>query len=106
MVRGILGRIEEEMGEIHFASLSDPASLSAYLNREGEYWNAPTPDLILVDANVPQRVGSASRVALQGGTVAEAIPVIPLIIDKCKMAKQEAVDAYHALFKSLLSNWF
>lgn len=106
VVKGILGRIEEEMGEIHFASLRDPSSLSAYLNREGEYWNAPTPDLILVDANVPRRVGAASQVALHGGTVAQAIPVIPLIVDKCKTAKQEAADAYHALFKSLLSNWF
>ena len=106
MVKGILGQIEQEMGEIHFASLQDPNSLSAYLNREGQYWNAPRPDLILVDANVPRRVGAASQVALQAGTVAQAIPVIPLIVDKCKSAKQDAVEAYHSLFKSLLSHWF
>src|SRR3984957_10329677 len=61
---------------LHVAS--DGAEAMAYLNREGEHANAPRPDLILLDLNLPKKDGREVLEEIKESPTLKSIPVVIL----------------------------
>jgi chemotaxis family two-component system response regulator Rcp1 len=62
--------------KLHVAS--DGTKAMAFLNREGEYANAPRPDLILLDLNLPKKDGRQVLEEIKESLVLKSIPVVIL----------------------------
>lgn len=56
----------------------DGVQALAFLRREGEYANVPTPDLILLDLNLPKKNGYQVLAEIKADTHLKRIPVIVL----------------------------
>lgn len=73
-------------------SVSNGAEALAYLRKEGAYANCPTPDLILLDINMPVLDGHAALKAIKADPRFRAIPVIVLTTSS---SDQEVSKTYH-----------
>ncbi|HEX4806883.1 MAG TPA: response regulator [Conexibacter sp.] len=60
------------------ASVADGVEALRYLRREGEYANAPRPDLILLDLNLPRKDGREVLADIKSDPVLATIPVVVL----------------------------
>jgi CheY-like chemotaxis protein len=58
--------------------VSDGSEALSYLRREGEYADAPRPDLILLDLNLPRRDGREVLAEVKADVNLRHIPVIVL----------------------------
>jgi chemotaxis family two-component system response regulator Rcp1 len=56
----------------------DGVEAIAFLRREGEYADAPHPDLILLDLNLPKMRGSEVLAEIKGDAALKHIPVVIL----------------------------
>ena len=61
---------------LHVAS--DGAEAMAFLGREGKHSNAPRPDLILLDLNLPKKDGREVLAELKESPTLKCIPVVIL----------------------------
>jgi len=61
---------------LHVAS--DGTEAMAYLGREGKHANAPRPDLILLDLNLPKKDGREVLAELKESPALKCIPVVIL----------------------------
>jgi CheY-like chemotaxis protein len=61
---------------LHVAS--DGAKAMAFLKHEGEYANAPRPDLILLDLNLPKKDGREVLAEIKDDPKLRSIPVVVL----------------------------
>jgi chemotaxis family two-component system response regulator Rcp1 len=61
---------------LHVAS--DGADAMAFLERKGEHANAPRPDLILLDLNLPKKDGREVLAELKESPALKCIPVVIL----------------------------
>jgi CheY-like chemotaxis protein len=71
--------------------VSDGADALAYLRREGEYADAPRPDLILLDLNLPRRDG---REVLAEVKADESLRHIPVIVLTTSQADEDVLRSY------------
>ena len=60
----------------HVNSVSDGARAIAFLRREGEYAQAPTPDLVVLDLNLPRRDGRQVLSDIKSDPKLAKIPVV------------------------------
>jgi len=67
------GRIENDLHVV-----SDGSEALSFLSREGEYADAPRPDLILLDLNLPGKGGEDILEELKADPEFRSIPVIVL----------------------------
>jgi CheY-like chemotaxis protein len=58
--------------------VSDGVDAMAFLRQEGEYADAPTPDLILLDLNLPRMDGREVLAAIKADERLKTIPVVVL----------------------------
>jgi CheY-like chemotaxis protein len=58
--------------------VADGVQAMQYLRREGEYANAPRPDLILLDLNLPRKDGREVLAEIKGDPELATIPVVVL----------------------------
>jgi CheY-like chemotaxis protein len=58
--------------------VSDGVDALAFLRREGQYAEAPTPDLILLDLNLPRMDGREVLAAIKADDALRSIPVVVL----------------------------
>lgn len=72
--------------------VEDGAAALAYLRHEGEYKGATTPDLILLDLNLPKKNGREVLAAIKTDEALKHIPVIVLTTSK-------AEDDIHTVYK-------
>lgn len=56
----------------------DGAEAMAFLGREGKYADAPRPDLILLDLNLPKKDGREVLAEIKENTALKSIPVVIL----------------------------
>ncbi len=71
--------------------VSDGVSALAFLRKEGEHADAPTPDLILLDLNLPRMDGREVLQALKGDEALRSIPVVVLTTSE---AEEDVLRSY------------
>jgi CheY-like chemotaxis protein len=58
--------------------VSDGLAAMEFLHKRGEYADAPTPDLVLLDLNLPKMDGREVLAAVKGDPVLRQIPIVVL----------------------------
>lgn len=71
--------------------VADGVSALEFLRKEGEYADAPTPDLILLDLNLPRMDGREVLEALKSDAAMRSIPVVVLTTSE---AEEDVVRSY------------
>lgn len=69
----------------------DGVEALAFLRREGEYKDAPRPDLILLDLNLPRKDGREVLTEIKADRVLRRIPVVILTTSE---AEQDILKSY------------
>lgn len=59
-------------------TVSDGVEAMAFLYRDGSYFNAPCPDLVLLDLNLPRKDGREVLAAIKADENMKHIPVVVL----------------------------
>ncbi|MEU0938679.1 MULTISPECIES: response regulator [unclassified Embleya] len=72
--------------------VSDGVEAVAFLRREGEYADAPRPDLILLDLNLPRKDG---REVLEEIKADEDLRRIPVVVLTTSEAEEDVLRSYH-----------
>lgn len=92
---GDVGLVEEVFEEakirnvIHVAEDGEEAML--FLNKETPYVDAPTPDIILLDLNLPQKDG---REVLEEIKTDENLKRIPVVVLTTSKAEEDIIKSY------------
>ena len=73
------------------STVDDGVKALAFLRREAPYADAPRPDLILLDLNLPRKDG---REVLAEIKADEALRHIPVVVLTSSQAEQDVVRAY------------
>ena len=71
--------------------VSDGEEAMAFLRREGPYAQAPRPDLILLDLNLPKKDGREVLGEIKGDP---ALRVIPVVVLTTSEEEQDVLRAY------------
>jgi CheY-like chemotaxis protein len=74
---------------LHVAS--DGVEALAFLRREGRYADAPHPDLILLDLNLPKKDGREVLAEIKADPLLRRIPVVVLTTSE---AEQDIIQSY------------
>jgi CheY-like chemotaxis protein len=82
---------EEHKVRNHLAVVNDGAEAIAYLRREGRYADAPRPDLVLLDLNLPRRDGREVLAEIKTDPHLRQIPVVVLTTSQ---ADEDIVRSY------------
>ena len=104
---------------INLSVASDGAEAIAFLEHEGKYADAPRPDLILLDLNLPKKDGREVLAELKSSPALRCIPVVILTtsaseadIDgsyqhhaNCYITKPVDLDGFLKVVKSIDSFW-
>jgi chemotaxis family two-component system response regulator Rcp1 len=102
---------------LHVAS--DGAKAVMFLRREGEHSNAPRPDLILLDLNLPKKDGREVLAEIKGDPGLKSIPVVILTTSSseadilrsyqlhanCYITKPVGLEGFLTVVKSIDNFW-
>jgi CheY-like chemotaxis protein len=72
--------------------VQDGVEAMAFLRREGEYSDAPRPDVILLDLNLPKKDGREVLADVKGDEDLRRIPVVILTVSS---AEEDIVKTYN-----------
>jgi two-component system response regulator len=89
-----LTRIALADGKMHInlSLVEDGVEAIAFLRRQGRYANAPHPDLILLDLNLPKKDG---REVLEEIKADQLLKRIPVVILTTSQAEKDIIKAYN-----------
>ena len=73
------------------AVVSDGESAMAFLRKQGRFEDAPTPDLVLLDLNLPRMDGREVLAAMKGDEDLRRIPVVVLTTSE---AEEDVLRSY------------
>ena len=104
----------------HLNVASDGVEALAFLRREGEYAAAPTPDLILLDLNLPKVDGREVLAEVKADDNLKHIPVVVLTTSQadqdiirsydlhanCYVTKPVDLDQFITVVHSIETFWF
>jgi len=82
-------RISKIANTIHVAE--DGEAAMEFLRKEGKYSNSPTPDLVLLDINLPKKDGTQVLKEIKEDDLLHFIPVVILTSSK---SEQDVVKSY------------
>jgi CheY-like chemotaxis protein len=71
--------------------VTDGVEAMRYLRREGEHADAPRPDLILLDLNLPRKDGREVLAELKGD---EDLRTIPVVVLTTSQAEEDVLRSY------------
>src|SRR5262245_16377164 len=74
-----------------FHVVEDGVEAMAFLRKEGKYAAVPTPDLVLLDLNLPKKSGQEVLAEIKGDEKLRAIPVVVLTTSR---AEVDVLKAY------------
>ena len=103
--------------ELHM--VNDGVEAMAFLRHEGGYVNAPRPDLVLLDLNLPKMDGREVLAHIKDDTSLQTIPTVILTSSEaeadviksyqlqanCYLSKPMHFEAFHNLVKSINDFW-
>jgi CheY-like chemotaxis protein len=75
----------------HLFVVTDGVEAMAFLQKQGEYADVPTPDLILLDLNLPKMDGREVLAAVKQDPVLRSIPVVVLTTSE---AEEDVIRSY------------
>ena len=75
----------------HFSVVENGEEAIAFLRRQGKYADAPTPDLVLLDLNMPRKDG---REALQEIKADPKLRRIPVVVMTTSKAEEDIFRSY------------
>ena len=98
----------------------DGVEAMAFLRREGDYANAPIPDIILLDLNLPRKDGREVLAEIKDDEVLRHIPVVILTTSddeqdilrsydlhaNCYITKPVDLNRFIQIVKSIEDFWF
>lgn len=104
---------------IHLHVAADGVEAMAFLRREGTHGQAPRPDLILLDLNLPKMDGREVLAHIKGDEGLKSIPTVILTTSdaeadivksyqlraNCYLTKPVQLDAFESLVKSINDFW-
>jgi chemotaxis family two-component system response regulator Rcp1 len=104
---------------IHLHVAADGVEAMAFLRRQGVYVNAPRPDLILLDLNLPKMDGRQVLALIKADPKLKTIPTVVLTTSEleadvatsyqlqvnCYLSKPAQWDAFATLVKSVIDFW-
>ena len=104
---------------INLSVASDGAEAIAFLEHEGKYADAPRPDLILLDLNLPKKDGREVLAEIKESPTLMSIPVVVLTTSaseadilrsyrlhaNCYITKPVGLDGFLEVVKSIDSFW-
>ena len=81
-------------GKVHnrLSVVGDGVEAMAFLRREGSYADAPTPELILLDLNLPRKDGREVLAEIKGD---EKLKLIPVVVLTTSDAEQDVLRSYN-----------
>ncbi len=83
--------LAESKVHIELSHVEDGAEAMAFLKKEGQYADAPTPDLILLDLNLPKKSG---REVLTEMRQLSECGLTPVVILTTSEAEEDIVKSY------------
>jgi two-component system, chemotaxis family, response regulator Rcp1 len=104
----------------HLSAVEDGIEALAFLRREGAYRDAPRPDLILLDLNLPRKDGRETLAEIRLDSEFCDIPVVILTTSEsqldivesyklkanCYIKKPVDLDHFMAIVRSIEDFWF
>lgn len=78
----------------HLSVAEDGVKALAFLHRQGEYAQAPFPDLILLDLNLPRKDGRAVLTEIKADPDLKRIPVVVLTTSRAERDILESYNGY------------
>lgn len=75
----------------HLSTVEDGVQAMEFLHRQGPFANAPRPDVILLDLNLPRKDGRQVLAEIKADDRLKAIPVVVLTTSR---AEQDVLRAY------------
>jgi two-component system, chemotaxis family, response regulator Rcp1 len=104
---------------IHLSVACDGVEAMAFLRQDGAYVNAPRPDLILLDLNLPKMDGREVLAHIKADHSLKTIPTVVLTTSEaeadiaqsyqlranCYLSKPVQLDAFENLVKSINDFW-
>jgi chemotaxis family two-component system response regulator Rcp1 len=111
--------LREANPETHLHVVSDGVEAMEFLNHEGEHADAPRPDIILLDLNLPRMDGREVLAHIKADDRLKTIPTIILTTSvaeadivksyqlqaNCYLSKPVQLDAFESLVKSINDFW-
>jgi two-component system, chemotaxis family, response regulator Rcp1 len=118
-VRLTLEAFREANSAIHLHVANDGVEAMAFLNNEGAYSDAPRPDLILLDLNLPRMDGREVLAQIKTDASLRTIPTVILTTSdaqtdilksyqlqaNCYLRKPVQLDAFESLVKGINEFW-
>jgi len=109
----------EANGAIHLNVAYDGVEAMAFLRKTGKHVNAPRPDLILLDLNLPKMDGREVLAHIKDDESLRLIPTVILTTSdaeadiaksyqlqaNCYLSKPVQLDAFESLVKSINDFW-
>jgi CheY-like chemotaxis protein len=91
-VRLAVEALKEGKVHVNMSVAEDGVEAMDFLRRQGKYRDAPRPDLILLDLNMPRKDGRAVLAELKADEELKRIPVVVLTTSK---AEEDIVKTYN-----------
>jgi two-component system response regulator len=118
--RLILEVFKDEQIMVDVEIVRDGEDAMSFLRRQGQYLNAPCPDLIILDLNLPKKDGREVLSELKGDPHLKSIPVVILTTSQsaedilksyklqasCYVTKPIDLEQFIKIIKSLNEFWF
>ena len=116
LMREILGSCKRQY---HVNSVGDGEEAIAFLHRRGKYAEAPCPDLVILDLNLPRKDGRTVLKDLKSDSLFWKIPIIVFTTSQassdiassyelganCYLRKPGNLDEYRAVVQSMADFW-
>ena len=104
----------------HLSAVGDGVEAMAFLRRVGKHANAPRPDVILLDLNLPKKDGREVLAEVKSDDDLKRIPIVILTTSKaeedilrtynlhanCYITKPVDLDQFITVVKSIEDFWF